>query len=383
MNTIRCFKCGEIIEIDKALEAQFSSAKALEIEALAKERAEKSYQEKLKFQEEQLKIKLELSSQKDRQKQELEIEKLKAQREVNEDRNKELSKQISELLEELKKERSAKLEAENQARKRILEAERLIRAEIKEKSDEEYKYQMLEKDKIIEDMKKKLEEAKKTAERQSQELQGEVLELDLERELKAGFPFDRIEEVKKGANGADIKQEVQDSFGHRSGLILWEAKNALKFSSVWVEKLKSDISAAGADFGIIVWVSPNNDNDYENVARNIWVVKPKLTIFAAGLIRNQLLAVSQANQNAECKDQKMEAMYKFVTGSEFRNRIEAILSNYKAMSDEFEKEKRATQLRWSKMDKMLRTMTDHTIGVYGDFQGLTNSELMALPSVEE
>jgi hypothetical protein len=392
--TINCPKCGEVIEIDKALAAQFSSAKAVEIQKEAKERAEQDYQEKLSLKEAQLrdsfesdfetqKIKLEAMAEKQRKKQEFELQKVTSQLEASEENGKELTQQISDLLKELQTERKSKENVEIEAQRKMLESEKLIRDQVREKVDEEYKYKLLEKDQIIGEMKIKVEEAKKTAENKSQQLQGEVLELDLERELCSEFPFDDIAEIKKGASGADIKHQVNDTFGHGSGLIIWEAKNATNFSNNWVDKLKGDISSAGADFGVIVWLSTNNDKNYDILANNIWVVKPKLAIFIAHLLINQLVAVAQVNKTAEFKDQKMAAMYKYVTGPEFKNRIESILTNYTAMKDELEKEKRATQLRWNKMDKMLRAMIDNTIGVYGDFQGLTNSNLMALPSIEE
>src|SRR6266403_1835673 len=57
-------------------------------------------------------------------------------------------------------------------------------------------------------MQKTIEELKRKAEQGSQQLQGEVLELQLESLLAAKFPHDRIEPVPKGEHGGDILQRV-------------------------------------------------------------------------------------------------------------------------------------------------------------------------------
>ena len=66
----------------------------------------------------------------------------------------------------------------------------------------------LEKDKVISDMKKALDEANRKCDQGSQQNQGKVLELDLEQRLTSEFPLDDITEVKKGQRGADLIQTL-------------------------------------------------------------------------------------------------------------------------------------------------------------------------------
>ena len=54
-----------------------------------------------------------------------------------------------------------------------------------------------EKEKVISDMKAQMEEMRRKMEQGSQQLQGEVHELDLEATLRAAFPHDVIEPVGK------------------------------------------------------------------------------------------------------------------------------------------------------------------------------------------
>lgn len=87
------------------------------------------------------------------------------------------------------------------------EAERfsLIEAEYRKKIDDAQK--------ANEDLRRKLDQG-------SQQLQGEVLELELEHTLGNTFFHDLVEEVKKGQRGADIVQTVRTPSGQACGKII-------------------------------------------------------------------------------------------------------------------------------------------------------------------
>ena len=64
-----------------------------------------------------------------------------------------------------------------------------------------------DKEKTIGDLTKALAEAQRKAER-GQQLQGEIVEEDLENFLKGNFMDDEILPVPKGVKGADVLQKV-------------------------------------------------------------------------------------------------------------------------------------------------------------------------------
>lgn len=97
---------------------------------------------------------------------------------------------------------------------------------------------MREKDDLIKSMQEQIENLKRRAEVGSQEAQGEAMEGALHDMLQQTFPFDRIEEVKKGQRGADIIQVVRNTTGKECGKILWESKYTKDFQKGWIEKLK-------------------------------------------------------------------------------------------------------------------------------------------------
>jgi hypothetical protein len=124
---------------------------------------------------------------------------------------------------------------------------------------------------------------------------------------------------------------------------------------------------------------PSEMEDMKHLETNVWVVKPRLATVLATALRATILQVDAANKMNANKDAKMEALYQFLVGPEFRHRVEAIVENYGTLQTEIEKEKRAAALRWAHHEKAIRNVIANTIGMYGDLQGITNS---ALPKIE-
>lgn len=404
MNEIVCENCGNKISIDKALagqiEAQVIAAEHQKHEAeiaKVKERAAELANEQLKqrleleaektkqaleLERDKLKLELEGRSKKQLQQQELLIEQLREDAKAEKEAAAELRAQLKELMESLREEKKARADAELAAQKKLAEGEDKIREEARKSADESHRLKQLEMEKQLADTKKTLEDAQRKATQGSQQNQGEVLELDLENRLHEEFPMDDISEVKKGQRGADIVQTVKNHHLAGCGILLWETKNG-KWQPAWVPKFKQDIREANANIGVIVSQElPPEYGDMKHLENNVWAVKPKLAPVLAAALRGTILQVDAANHNNEGKDVKMEALYQFLTGPEFRHRVEAIVENYGVLQEEIEKEKRAAVLRWAHQEKSIRAVIDNTLGMYGDLQGITQKALPAIQSLE-
>lgn len=402
---ITCPQCNKEIEIDKALEGQIETrilaeeskkheAEIADIKKQTAKEAERKLQNRLELEKQKMQQELELEHEKAKlrldgeakkreQKQEQLLKNLQEEAAEGKKENTELRDQLKKLFEELRAERSAKENAELEAKKKLNEEEQKIREEVRKAADEEHRLKQLETEKKLQDTQKALEEAQRKAGQGSQQNQGEVLELDLEQRLRDEFPFDEIEEVKKGVKGADIKQYVRNRRSEDCGLLLWETKNG-KWQPAWVKKFKEDIRDANANIGVIVSKElPAGYGTMINVEGNVWVVKPELALSLGVALRSTIIQVFAANSNAVGKDQKMEVLYQYLIGPEFRHRIESIVEHYGFLQDEIEKEKRAAQLRWSRQEKSIRMVIDSTIGMYGDLQGITGSSLQPIKALEE
>lgn len=411
--TIICPHCKKSFEISDAIQHQIENelnrAKTEQTETLRKEYdaaaeskltqavqsaiAETQQAAQLQIERERQTAKHELD--KARQSTELEIEKAKQSTELETERlrreavaskesEQQLRKQLSELLEELSKANKAREDAELTARKELLEKEKGIRAEAAQKASEDFNTKIREQEETINRLREQLTTAKQVAEQGSQQLQGEILELDVEDALRAGFPFDSIEEVKKGERGSDIRQVVNEQFYMNCGLILWECKNAKNYQTSWLSKLKDEIATEKAQVGVIVFNSTDGGgDDFKQLAENIWLVKPRYVIMLATLLREAIVKVFAANRAAEGKDVKVEMIYNYLTGGEFSNRIRYILESYDEMAKQLDTEKKQAQKRWAAQEKIIQKVTSSLYGMSGDLQGIAGKEIIALPALAD
>ena len=345
---------------------------------LAKERRES------KHELEKAKQTTELAVVEAKQSLELEIEKLRSQSDSSKESEKLLREQQKSLLEELSKANKAKEEAELSARKELLEKEQLIRKEATEKASDNFNTKIREQEETINKLREQLTTAKQVAEQGSQQLQGEILELDVEQSLRSSFPFDTVEEVKKGERGSDIRHIVNEQFYLNCGLILWECKNAKSYQASWLSKLKDELAVEKAQIGVIVFnPTDGGGKDFEQLAENIWLVKPRYVTMLATLLREVCVKVTVANRNAEGKDIKTEMIYNYLTGGEFSNRIRYIIESYDEMAKQLDTEKKQAQRRWAAQEKILQKVTSSLYGMSGDLQGIAGKEIIALPALEE
>jgi hypothetical protein len=404
MNTIPCNNCGADIEIDKALENQIENRILIqvqkkhedqinEIKTKAAKNANEQFKQQLdlqrikntqilNFEREKIKTEQEGVTKKREQEQELLIQTLRDDAVAEKEASAKLREQLKEILNELRNERKARVEAELEAQKKLAANEDNIRQEATKNANEVHRLKQLEMEKKLADTQKALETAQRKAAQGSQQNQGEVLELDLESNLRNVFPFDEFVDVKNGQRGADLKQSVKNENLLTCGLILWETKNG-KWQPAWIKKFKEDIRNANANIGVIVsHQMPTDFNDIKHLEANVWVVKPHLAPIIASALRTTILQVDAAYRNNQGKDTKIEALYQFLVGPEFRHRVEAIVENYSMLQSELEKEKRTTQLRWSRQEQSIRAVVDNTIGMYGDLQGITNRGLPIIKAIE-
>ncbi len=287
-----------------------------------------------------------------------------------------LTKQIEELLDEKRTLKAKAQEMEIEVKKKIMQAEEKIKEETRIKIQEEFHLQDIQKDKKLQDALRQVEDLKSKMQQGSQQTQGESLELELEQKLKAEFPVDIISEVKKGVRGADLIQQVVDKLGRITGTILWESKNA-KWTDGWISKLKEDGRQAKAD--ILVIASVNLPADKKSYKDGVWITSINNFLDLAWALRFSLISTYHERVSNEGKDEKMKVLYQYLTGTEFKNRVEGIIESFSNLQNELEKEKRYFNVKWARQEKEIRKVIDHTHGMYGDLQGVIGK---SLPEIE-
>ena len=279
-------------------------------------------------------------------------------------------KEKNRLEEEKKEFELEKLRQLDKERKGIIE-------EADKKAKEESKYVIAQLEKKLSDVSKSNEEMKRKLEQGSQQTQGEVLELELEDVLKAEFPQDEITPVPKGINGADIIQKVCDRGGRFCGQIAWESKKTKTWSEGWIQKLKDDQRAIKAELAVIVSaVLPDNVKGFA-FRDGIWICDIKLAVALASALRINLEAVAREKIMSVGKNEKMEILYTYLTGIEFRQKVEAIVEVFSEMQEGLNREKKLIETSWAKREKQIQKVISNTVGMYGDL-----SELAAMQPIK-
>lgn len=358
-NKIKCPYCKKEFEATDALKHQIEEQVSASIQKKHHLEIEKAKQET----EEQI------------------SKKLSGDVESEKQRNKKLSSQLDELLDETRKLRQIDQDRELQMKTKLLEEEKKIREEVKKNTDEEHKLKNFEKDKKLSDALDQIEILKTKIQQGSQQTQGESLELEIETKLKSEFPSDKIIEVKKGQRGADVMQEVIDKLGRKCGTILWESKNA-KWTDRWINKLKEDQRRAKADLAVLVSVNLPSGIDYYNYRNGVWICSWKIFSELAYSLRFGLISIYHEKQIGIGVDEKMKVLYQYLTGNEFKHRIEGIVESFTTLQTELEKEKRYFNTKWARQEKEIRKVIDHTHGMYGDLQGVIGKSLPEIKSLE-
>ena len=288
----------------------------------------------------------------------------------------------AELIRKQRELDDAKREMDLTIEKRVQESLTTVRDKAKLEAEEGLKFRVAEKEQTITAMQKQIEELKRKAEQGSQQLQGEVQELDLESMVRAAFPMDTIEPVPKGEHGGDIVHSVNGPIGQQGGKILWESKRTKNWSDGWLAKLREDQRAAKAEIALIVSQVLPKDVDSFTLIDGVWVTSPRCAIPVAIMLRHSLIQLANARQAGEGQQSKMELIYQYLTGPRFHQRIEAIVEKFSDMHEDLEKERKTMTRLWAKREEQIHGVIEATAGMYGDLQAIAGKSLDEIEGLE-
>ncbi len=425
-NTIKCPNCATDIDIDEIfyhqIEEQYKQKNLAEQKKLRDEVEAKRVEYKKAFNE--LKAKeTSVEEQKEKFDEELakatraqvKLERAKLQKELLAEQSEsmallqreleEKSKQIQKLnkskaeVEKLKRDMT-ELESKAKADAQVtLNAQLLEEKEKLAKQSQEEKVQALKeirkanelelkaKDEKIAQMTKSIEDAKRKAEQGSMQVQGESLETIIESWLASQFPFDTIDEVKKGAFGADCMQTIHTREMQNCGVICYESKNTKAWSDGWIAKLKQDMLKVNADLGVLVTSVYPNDMDRMGFVDGIWVCSLDEFKGSVSLLRESLIRVHKSVQKEENRGDKMALLYNYLTGNEFNMQLNSIVEGFMTMQTELDKERRSLMASWKRRQKLIDAVLQNTTEMYGSLQGIAGAgalghiEALELPEV--
>jgi hypothetical protein len=385
--SISCPSCGKKIPLTRALRA--------DIEASLKQQ----FDETLQNRERELRAKYESRLEEDLQRAQADAAK-KAEKRVAQELA-ELKHQVKDQAKDLEearrlelslRKREREVERKQQgleltvAREIDKERNRLV-TETRERLADEHRLKDAEKERQLGDMRRQIEDLKRKAEQGSQQLQGEAGEGELESLLRTNFPSDEISAIGQGVRGADVHQVVIDPRGRKIGAILWECKNTRNWSDGWIAKLKQDQRSLHADVAVLVTATLPKGCTRFALIEGVLVTDFACAAGLAAVLRANLCQLAQTRRAAISKEEGLELLYRYLSGVEFRHRVEAVVEAFTAMRHDLDQERRAAERQWARRARQIDAVTFNVSGMYGDLQGLVPAlppiALLELPEAEE
>ena len=275
----------------------------------------------------------------------------------------------------------AKRETELLVERRLDEQRRQVREQALNERDDEYRLKLQEKERQLSDLKEKLAEAQRKADLGSQQLKGDVLEVDLFDTLSSAFLGDTFERVKKGQKGGDTIQTVRNSSGLVCGRIKWESKYTQNWNDTWLPKLREDQRAAKCDLAALMSDVLPDGVDYFDLIDGVWVSSIATVVPMAAALRRGLIETAMARRSAAGADSNKDQVYRYLTGPEFRARVQGVIEPVLQMRNSLESEKRSAARQFASRDKQLERVVMSLSGMYGDLQGLAGASLPTVPGL--
>ncbi|MFM7299842.1 MAG: DUF2130 domain-containing protein [Crocinitomicaceae bacterium] len=404
---LNCPKCGTVIDVNDGISRQ--------IENELKEKYQKELQAEMNGvaqREQKLKDDLAAFEEKKRKENELFQERLeiavkekeknaeekwrKKAAEEQEEQFKTLQEELNEKSTQLAEFNKAKAEIERLKREKeeaktaaLVEAERKLneqleteRIKIRKAADDDNELKIRELQKKLEDQRNLTEEMKRKQEQGSMQLQGEVQELAIEEFLATQFPLDTIEEIKKGARGGDCIQLVNTRELQQCGKIYYESKRTKDFQPSWIEKFKADMREKGANLGVLVTEVMPSGMERMGLKDGVYICTFEEFKALAGILRESLIQISQALGSQVNKGDKMVMLYDFLTSTNFRMQIEAIVEGFSSMKSALESEKRSMHRIWKEREKQLEKVIYNTIDMHASIRGIAGSAVQSVKALE-
>jgi hypothetical protein len=423
---IKCPNCSHAFDVEEVLSSDVEQKLKLQYEQKLQqsliqiegerkrlEAQQVEFEEKRKKQNEIFQERLQQERQKMEQQAQTEKEKLQAdlQQQIRKSVSQDFENQLR-ILQESDKEKDEKLktarqkeldfmrrekelqakesELELQLQKKLLQEKTLLLDQFRKDEErriavkeEEHLFKMKDLQLQLEEQKRLIEEMKKRAEQGSMQRQGEVQELLLEEMLKDHFPFDIISEVGKGVEGADCMQTVRNHLGHDCGKIIFESKRTKTFQASWIEKLKTDMRSKGADVAIIVTQAYPKDFKCFGELDGIWICSFSEVIALTTAMRHTIIRIAETKRGEENKGEKMQLLYDYLTGNEFRQQMETIVEGFLSMKTSIDKERIQMEKLWKEREKQLQKVLISTSGLYGSIKGIAGASVGNIPLLED
>jgi len=114
----------------------------------------------------------------------------------------------------------------------------------------------------------------------------------------------------------------------------------------------------------------------------IWLCNFTELKSVAHLIRNGIINIHEIQKSEENKGDKMQLLYNYLTGNEFRGQVEAIVEGFMAMKMGITRERVQMEKIWKEREKQLEKVLISTSGMYGSVKGIAGASVGNIPLLD-
>jgi hypothetical protein len=165
-------------------------------------------------------------------------------------------------------------------------------------------------------------------------------------------------------------------------MILWESKRTKAWSDGWLAKLREDQRRCGADVSLIVSHALPKHIEHFDLVAGVWVAHPRCALAVAVALRQSLIEISSSRLVQQGQQTKMEQVYEYLTGTRFRQRVDAVVEKFNDMRDDLDKERKFMGRQWAKRETQIVAVIESTVGMVGDLQAIAGKAMPEIASLD-
>ncbi|WP_347882353.1 DUF2130 domain-containing protein [Bradyrhizobium sp. SSUT18] len=140
-------------------------------------------------------------------------------------------------------------------------------------------------------------------------------------------------------------------------------------------------SAVAAPMSRVSHALPKNV-EYFDLVDGVWVAHPRCALPVAVSLRQALIAVSNTRLVQQGQQTKMEQVYNYLTGTKFKQRVDAVIDKFNDMRDDLDKERKFMNRQWAKRETQILSVVESTVGMVGDLQAIAGKAMPEIPSLD-
>jgi hypothetical protein len=284
------------------------------------------------------------------------------------------TKEVAELnrrLEDEKKNQKAKVQAE---------VEKQLVAGAKQESERlahDYAKREKQLEATVKSLKDHNDELGRRVEKLSAPNRGDFNEEDIFAQLARAFPEDEITRTHHGQRGADIFQTVRfrtDGSLTEAGLIIYECKDTLKWSSAFISQMKAQAKLHGTPYTILVTqVFPAGSANLA-VLDEVVVVDPARCISIAEIMRRMVIESYRSGAIAGSQAEKTDELFRFIASVEFKERFDSLSDDVDKLEGLLAKERQSHQKVWTERGRIYASVSDTVTTIDETFKCILESK---------